>query len=300
MRKLMTLFLAGAAVLVMLVVVACRESTPSSAATPTQAHKAFSPAADLFINASAVRAKDGRIVIEGTTNLPEGLKLWVNVEEGKLPLGAPKSIAGDDHVVVHDGRFATQPLWMAVPNTKFTKAGWPAGVEVDHRDVPFPARGFKVHFQSYFNGAWQSKDIIAAVGGEGAKALKGNILKVENPDVIDSSKTVDYTPTLTFPALSPEAKAISMVRSAIMTVPDQGRSTGDVQAVVDMFMVSPGLSVANSWDAKRNGTSTYMVSFDFINGAAGEEQALWQADLVTGKVKYVNENGKLFSWAPSY
>ena len=304
MRLSMKLFLMGTVVLAAgLVIAGCHESHSDSTADPSPAGSAlnaFSPDRDLFIDASASRLVDGRIVISGSTNLPEGLKLWVNVEEGKLPLGAPKSLAGDENVIVHSGKITTQPLWMAVPNTRFTKTGWPTGINVNDREVPFPARAFKVHFVSYFNGAWQSKEIIAVVGGEGAKPLKGKIIKAENPDVIDSSKIVDYTPTFTFPPLSPEGKAISLVRAAIMTVPDEGRSTGDVQAVVDMFMVSPGLKIANGWAAKKDGATTYTVSFDFINGSQGEQQALWQADLATGKVKYVNENGKLFSWAPSY
>jgi hypothetical protein len=60
------------------------------------------------------------VVISGTTNLPDGLKMWIHVEDGKLPLGAPKSIAFDE-VYVQNGKFSTQPLWMEVPNTQFTK-----------------------------------------------------------------------------------------------------------------------------------------------------------------------------------
>ncbi len=136
---------------------------------------------------------------------------------------------------VHDGKFSTQPLWMAVTNTQFTKKSWPKGVIVDIRERPFLPKPYKVHFLACFNGAWQSRKVINTVGGEGAKPLKGKIIKTENPDVIDSSKIVDYSPILSFPALSPAAKAISLVRQTIMTVPDEGRSTGDVQAVVDLY-----------------------------------------------------------------
>jgi hypothetical protein len=277
-----------------------KQSADSGQNTPALHRPPFSANNDLVIDASAARTEDGRVVISGTTNLPDGLKMWINVEEGKLPLGAPKSIASDESVYVHDGKFSTQPLWMEVPNTQFTKRGWPKGVLADIRQRPFLPKPYKVHFLSYFNGAWQSKDVINAVGGEGAKPLKGKIVKAENPDVTDSSKIVDYTPTLPFPVLSPEAKAISLVRQTIMTVPDEGRSTGDVQAVVDLFMLSPGLKVAKGWGAKQTGPSTFDVSFDFINGEQGEQQAIWQADIASGRVKYVNENGKLFSWAPSY
>lgn len=95
-------------------------------------------------------------------------------------------------------------------------------------------------------------------------------------------------------------KAISLVRAAILSTPDGGRSTGDVQAVVDLYTTSPGVKVGNGWSAKETGPNTYDVSFDFIDGGLGEEQALWRADLKSGQVKYVNENAKRFSWAPSY
>lgn len=296
------LFLAGAALLATsLIIAGCHQSQDLAAVSNPAPHQTpFSTTNDLVIDASAARTDDGRVVILGTTNLPDGLKMWVNVEEGKLPLGAPKSIASDESVYVHDGKFSTQPLWMDVPNNEFTKKDWPKGVIVDVRQRPFLTKPYKVHFLAYFNGAWQSKDVISAVGGDGAKPLKGKIIKAENPDVIDSSKTVDYTPTLTFPPLSPEAKAISLVRQTIMTVPGQSRSTGDVQAVVDLYMVGPGLKAAKGWGAKQTGPTTFDVSFDFINGQQGEQQAIWQADIASGRVKYVNENGKLFSWAPSY
>jgi hypothetical protein len=240
------------------------------------------------------------VVISGTTNLPDGLKMWVDVEEGKLPLGAPKSIASDESVYIHDGRFSTQPLWMEVPNTQFTKKDWPKGVRVDIRERPFLPKPYTVHCLAYFNGAWQPKEVLNVIGGEGAESLKGKIIKAENPDVIDSSKTVGYTTTVAFPLLSPGAKAISLVQQAVMTVPDKGRSTGDIQAVVDLYMVSPGLKVAKGWEAKQTTPTTFDISFDFINGDQGEQQAVWQVDIASGRIKYVNENGKLFSWAPSY
>lgn len=284
--------------LVPMFIVATFNSIKHSDPAPKRA--AFSPEVEVVLGAHAERTEDGQVVISGTTNLPDGLKLWVEVEEGHLPLGAPKSIASDDNVYVADGKFTTKPLWLAVPNTLFTRKGWPAGVEVDFRNRPFPARPYKVHFTSYFNGAWQSREVLAVLGGDGGKSLKGAILKSTDPDVIDSDNIVDYYQAISFPELSQEAKAISIVRGAVMTVPDSGRSTGDVQAVVDLYMNSPGLKVAKGWGARSTGASEFEVSFDFINGQLGEQQALWNADTKTGKVKYINSNAKEFSWAPSY
>jgi hypothetical protein len=56
---------------------------------------------------------------------------------------------------------------------------------------------------------------------------------------------------------------------------------------------------AKGWSAKSGNADTYEVAFDFINGKAGEAQAIWSVNLKTGSVKYVNEAAKLFSWTPN-
>lgn len=301
MRKGVFLFVLVAILItgfVIFAVTLSRTSSPSHKASAPS--KAFSPNSSLFINAVASRTDDGRIVISGETNLPDGLKMWIAVEDGKLPLGAPREVAADNNVQVMNGQFSTTPFWMEVPNNSFTTKGWPAGVQVEFRERPFPAKPFNVHFTSIFNGAWQTSAVLDAVGGAGGKALKGQIIEPVNRDVVDSTKSVDYRRKIEFPPLSSGAKAISLVRGAVLSTPESGRSTGDVQAVVDMYMASPGLSRAKEWSAKEEGPNTYAVFFDFINGSEGEQQAQWQVDLKRGQVKYVNENGKLFSWAPSY
>lgn len=257
----------------------------------------FSPSANLYLNAKASRADDGRIIISGDTNLPEGFKLWITVERGKLPKGAPKPVAFDE-VFVKDGQVTTKPMWMEVPNTKFSKDHWSQKVKVDVREDLFPPEAFDVRFQAFLNGAWQSDAVLNLIGGEGGKSLKGKIIKASDPDVVDSSKEIDYRQKLDFPAVTPEAQAISVVRSTVMTVPEKGRSKGDVQAVVDLFMGGFGLEPGKGWSAKQNGPSTYLVSYDFIDGNMGEAQAIWSVELKSNSVKYVNEKGKIFSWAP--
>jgi hypothetical protein len=226
--------------------------------------------------------------------------MWVDVEAGHLPLGAPKVVAGDEDVFVKDGKFNTVPLWLEVPNTRFTKKGWPKSVNVNVRQVPFPAGQFKVHFTAFFNGAWQTREVIAALGGEDGTNLKGKILKATDTDVTDSPKTVDYQQMIAFPALTPEAKAIALVRSAILTVPDSGRSAGDVQANLDLYLISPGMRLGKEWSAKAKTPTAYEVSYDFIDGGEGEQQAIWSANLSSGEVKYVNKDAKTFSWTPNY
>ena len=252
------------------VTVGCRDST-----SPIPPPKQYTLPAALTLDAGASRTEDGRIVISGTTNLPDGLKMWVEVEEGCLPQGAAKVVASDEAVVVRNGRFASSPLWLSVPNTRFTRKGWPKGIQVDDRLKPFPEGKFKVHFESYFNSAWQTHDVLTALGGEDGKKLNGPILKETDTDVIDSPKIVDYLQTLFFHPISHEAKAINLVRAAILTVPDEGRSAGDIQANVDYFM-SNGVKPGKEWAAKAKSSTIYEVSYDFINGSQGEAQAVGQ------------------------
>jgi hypothetical protein len=279
------------------VTVGCKDTTGRASTS-----KPYTLPATLNLDAHASRTDDGRVVISGATNLPDGLKMWVEVEDGRLPQGAAKVVASDDTVIVKNGQFATAPLWLSVPNTRFTKKGWPKGMEVEDRLKPFPEGKFKVHFESHFNGAWQTSEVLAELGGEDGKKLDGPILAKTDPDVIDSPKIVGYLLTLSFPPISTEAKAISLVRAAILTVPGEGRSAGDLQANIDLFLSAPGVSAGKGWTATAKSPAVYEVSYDFTNedkGAQREDQALWTVNLSTGEVKYENENAKLFSWTPN-
>jgi hypothetical protein len=279
-------------------VLGCKGS-PNSDPPP----KPYAIPAVLTLDPRASRTGDGRVVVSGTTNLPDGFKMWVEVGNGRAAQGATKILASDDSVIVKDGRFNSLPLWLPVPNTRFTREGWPRGMEVDDRLEPFPEGKFKVRFEAYFNAAWQSAEVISDLGGEGGNKLDGPILKKTDPDVIDSPKVLDYAAALSFPPISRGAKAINLVREAILTLPDKGRSAGDVQADIDLFLSSPGVGAAKGWAAAEKSPTVYEVSYDFIDGDGEnrrEEQALWTANLATGEVKYENEYGKLFSWTPSY
>jgi len=299
-KGLVNRLLALSALILPVLIFGCSSSsTPdqnASSATLTQPLHTV----DLTLTAHADRTESGQVIISGTTNLPDNLKMWVEVEDGRLPLGAPKVVASDNAVYVTNGKFKTVPLWLEIPNTRFSKQGWPRSVEVRVRYKPFPAGPYKVHFESYFNSAWQNPGVLAKLGSAEGKDLKGRILKATDPDVIDSPKTVDYRETLSFGTPSAAAKAISVVRAAILTVPGQGRSAGDIQANIDLHLITPGMQRGKEWSAKVKNQTLFEVSYDFINGVEGEQQAIWSADISTGEVKYINENAKIFSWTPSY
>lgn len=150
---------------------------------------------------------------------------------------------------------------------------------------------------SFFNGAWQSKEILK-ITGEGGSKLHGKLFKKTDPDVVDSDVRLDQELVLVFPQLTPESQAINLVKAAVITVPGRGRSATNIQQNVQLFMKTPGLSVGKGWSAKLQEENTYLVTLDFINGQLGPSQAIWSADVVTKKVQYINKYAKDMSWVP--
>jgi hypothetical protein len=53
---------------------------------------------------------------------------------------------------------------------------------------------------AYFNEAWQSADILRIVG-KGGTNLNGKVLRLQDPDVVDSDKIIDITRVVQVPAL---------------------------------------------------------------------------------------------------
>jgi hypothetical protein len=256
--------------------------------------------AELHLDTRAQRGPQGETYIVGTTNFPDGMKLWVHV-------GIPKVTASDDSVHVLDSKFITSGLWQEVSNPNFSSAmlKWPDGANLRFRKRPVRSGTYKVQFEAYFNSGWQTPEVLAMLGGEGAKNLQGKMFVALNPDVTDSSKKLDYTVTLQVPELQPEARAISLVKAAGLTAQGKGRSATDVEANIELFMElarplhgSSALQAARGWSAEARG-DTYEVIFDYTDSGASK-QAIWSADLRTGEVKYVNENAKLLSWTPAY
>lgn len=257
---------------------------------------------ELTTKEHAERGPEGEVRVVASTNLPDGFKLWVHVESGHMPLGAPKVVAVDESVCVANGGFRTAGLWSQIPNPHFTAEmrTWPDAENLKHRKRPFAAGNYRVRLIAYLNAAWQQPDVLAALGGDGGKKLHGKILKLTDPDVNDSDQMIDDLETLAFPPLSPEARAISAVKGAVLTVQGEGRSATDVEANVELFFKDTELQPAKGWTAKAAGSDSYEVTYDFINGKAGHDQAIWSVNLKTGEVRYVNTNAKRFSWTPDY
>jgi hypothetical protein len=242
---------------------------------------------DITLDTVAERAQDGKIFLSGSTNLPDGVKIGVEIPnitwkenfkdfQGRSRLAT--RVSQDMNMIVQGGRFRSPGFLM--------------------KDSPYPVGPHKVHFFAYFNGAWQSKDVLKRVG-DGGKKLKGKIFKKEDPDVIDSDLTVDYVVTVPFPPMPPETQAINIVKKAILTVPDRGRSSMTVEDGIKWFMgPNTGVTPGKGWSAKADSGSSYTVTFDFTDASAGESQAIWTVDRVSRKVQYINKYAKYFSYIP--
>jgi hypothetical protein len=111
----------------------------------------YSLPADFNLDVAAERGTEGQIFIVGSTNLPDGTKLSIEVSPGQ------ESEAGDSAVFVTNGHFRS---------AGFTK-----------RNQPYSAGKYKVRVFCYFNQIWQNREVLAAVG-EGGKNLQGGLFKL--------------------------------------------------------------------------------------------------------------------------
>jgi hypothetical protein len=298
-------------VIVALQFVACDQSGGPRTGTP----KAAYTLPDQFIfEPSAERGPEGQVFITGHTNLPDGLKIGVEVGLGKyrmtkdllkIPWKAGY-IEWDFQVVISDGRFRSFGLRSAqTPDGKFR------AVARGSEQTPIPAGKYYVHFLADFNGAWQSPEILA-IAGRGGSNLHGPLFKLEEPDVIDSDKILDCVVTLDFPKASDptkearttppepskEQRAIELAKKAVLVV-DGSRSSMTVEDGFAFYRKDPEIRLGSGWSASPSEGNTFLVSLSFINGPAGEDHAIWSVDLSTKKVKYINKAAKAFSWIPA-
>ena len=274
---------------------------------PERTVRPYSLPAEMTLEAHALRGPEGELYITGTTNFPDGMKLWVHV-------GFPKPVALDDDVRISNSKFQTKALWQEIPNPFFNSkiAKFPDAAKLKVRKKPIRAGSYRVQFEAYFNSGWQKQEVLTMLGGDGGKKLQGKMFKDLNLDVVDSSKTLDYSIAVELPALTSEARAISLVKAAVLTVPGEGRSATDVEANIDLTITdsavlartshganAKGMLPAKGWIARAKDKGNYEVIFDYTEGDA-PDQAIWSVDLKTGIVRYVNENAKSLSWTPDY
>lgn len=259
----------AAGLVALLFIAGCNSESSTTENQLTEA--AYQLPKEITLQVAAERGIGGEIYIIGSTNLPDGTKIGVS-------LPRPGGASQDYDVLVTGGEFRSAGF---TDNGASLRPG-------DH----------KVQIISIFNGAWQSPAILQIVG-EGGKNLNGSVIKLDDPSLIDSDKQLDVTSVVKFPVLSDDAKAVSIVKLATLTVEGE-RSSMNVGKSVDFFMNGfRGLRSGSGWSAINVGGNKYRVAYDFVNGDRGNEQALWEVDVSTKQVRYINQNAKNFSWVPA-
>ena len=250
------------------------DSRTTQVATQTKAH--YTMPSEIVLDVSADRGSMGEIFIVGLTNLPDGTKIGAEVPVGKKRLGQ------DFKIYISGGKFRGDPL---------------------------PPGKYSVHLLSHFNEAWQAASILEIVGASGAKLPLGRFIKLDDPNLMDSDKLLEFTASVDFPPLvkvapAPAAlkqidaeRAIGLVKRAILVV-DGSRSSETVENGFNFYLKVPEIHVGSGWSARPSDTGEYTVVLSFINGKAGPRDAIWTADLKTGKVQYRNKAAKTFSWIP--
>lgn len=227
--------------------------------------------------------------MQGTTNLPDGTKLGVEV--------------------LDEARTAAQDFNIFVDSGNFHSAGFRKGT------LPLPPGKHRFHILSHFNSNWQTEAILNEVGKGGSKLRALGVIRSGDTQLIDADKFLDYTVDLIVPPFltpspqkgmtpSPHAteadQAIAVVKSSVLVV-DGRRSSETVESGALFYFKAPGIRMGNGWSAKPIGQNSYRVSLDFISVVKGTEQhdsALWDVNLGTKNVLYRNKAAKWFSWIP--
>jgi len=266
----------------------------SSNPTPAKSEPNYTVPDQITLTAWASRDANNGTVINGTTNLPNGTKLGVELMNGR------RTRAQDFKVFVELG--------------KFHSAGFRYGTS------PILSGKQKVHIFTHFTSLWQSPAVLKVLGDGGSKLKLSAVIHSEDAQLIDGDKVLNYTADLIVPPfvsapaerdtsrpsaspISTEATAIQIVKKAVLTV-DGSRSSMNVEDGASFYFRAPGIRMGDGWSATPTANdNTFNVVLDFINsdgkGKEWHDKAMWEVNLVTKKVLYRNKSAKGFSWIPA-
>jgi hypothetical protein len=226
------------------------------------------------------RAADNSLIVVGSTNLPNGTRIWVDLHR----TGSGPEI-GHMEARVHEGTLGV--------------SGFKDG------EHPFPHGWYCVELLSYFNGPWQQSAAVMEIVGPDAKYLAGKFAEDLHPELPESEKRFRAEFECVAPVLSsvPERsevdlqRAIQITQQAVLTV-DGHQSASPILEVVQWFMTCPDIRPREGWTAKALPNGAVIVSYAHWNGKNNPATSEWIVILDTGEVRYRNLYGKLMSWMP--
>jgi len=215
-------------------------------------------------------------VFKGRVLLPPGTVVWLTVRpRGKKPLEPVKVHLGGDGSFVSEG--------------------------ITDEGAVLPPGKYKVEVLSYFNGAWQSKDVLGLVG-EGGANLPKRALTPEDKEFPLADGRLEENRTIVLPDESAELIAIEAVKNARLSTPDRGLSADPVRGVIDLYesayrRTDPDALRATGWSAAQS-AGKWIVTLDFLDSHE-PKQCQWEYNPTTKKVRYLDPAAKLFSWSPA-
>lgn len=234
---------------------------------------------DVLTQVVVHRAYDDGLLVSGTTNLPNGTKLWV-----ELQTSGTRRVLGNVKTHVNEGMFAA--------------GGY------TNRGAAYPHGWYTVEVLAYFNGPWQQPDAVLAIVGREGEYLVGSYAEPLHPEFAESEKRFRAAfdciapPLADAPDRSPSdlERAIEIAKRAVLTV-DGRRSACAVEEIVALFMSSPGLRPHEGWSAQAQANGAIVAGYSFWNGDR-PAVAEWTVVLDGPEVRYRNLDAKYMSWAP--
>jgi hypothetical protein len=268
--------------------VSCNSGPPAPPASNTGPESNYTLPDQITLTASAYRDATFGTVINGTTNLPDGTKLGIELMKGE--------------------RVAAQDFDVFVQSGQFHSAGFRNGTS------PLQPGKQRVHIFTNFTPLWQKPSVLNLVGTGGNKLKPSAIIHVEDAQLIDSDKRLEFTTDVAVPSIdapnkevakpsessSREAQVIQIVKKAVLVV-DGRRSSMSVNDGFQFYCTAPGVRMGDGWSAVSIGRDTFNVLLDFIDGVGQghHEKAMWEVNLTTKQVLYRNKFAKDFSWVPA-
>jgi hypothetical protein len=234
---------------------------------------------DVSIEVVLHRNLDDSLIVAGSTNLPDGTKLWVELCEP-----ATGRNLGQEKTTVTRGMLVA--------------SGFKEG------NLPHPHGWYVVQVLAYFNGPWQQPDAVVDIVGREGEHLVGRFAEPLHPEFSESEKRFRAAFDCVAPCLTGTAartpgdlqRAIEIAQGATLVV-DGRRSATPIGDVVELFMSSPGLRPHERWSARALPNGAVVVIFSFWN-ADQPAVAEWTVLLDTKDVRYRNLHAKYMSWAP--
>jgi hypothetical protein len=257
--------------------VAIAGCTANQGSPPAQADKpqrpVWSPPPDstrsLIAALDAERDSKGAVVFKGRILLPPGTTVWLTVKLGKRL---------DEPIKVHLGA-----------DGSFVSKGY------TRNDSPPRAGRYRIEVVSWFNGAWQSPDVLNLVGEDGANLPKAALMPVDREFPLAAGR-LEEVRTITFPELSQDMVAIEAVRNARLSTPEHGLSADPVKGVVAWFESAE--THADGWTAAQSANGCWVVTLHIIDNQK-PIQAQWEYNPQSKTVRYLDPVAKTFSWLPS-